>query len=111
LHILKNPEVDMSALPRASDLDDSTRIWSDAAVAQILSELLDRPITARTLSNWRYQRRGPKPEYFDGGRPTYTVAELRRYAREIFKPQAAPRSYRRSQKRDATEGDGSSPQV
>ena|SRR5215472_63108 len=103
---------EIRSLADVSHLDDATRIWSDDEAAQILTELLGRPITGRTLSNWRYRRRGPKPEYFDGRTPTYTVAELRRYSREVFQPQAAPRrSSRRGQEHHTTEGERASSQV
>lgn len=72
--------------------DDGKRMWPKEA-ATILSTLLGRPITERTLSNWRYARRGPKPEYFNG-RVDYQLGELRRFAREAFQPQP-PIRYRR----------------
>jgi len=64
---------------------DGKRVWPKEA-APILSELLDCRITERTLSNWRYARRGPTPEYLNG-RPSYTLGELRRFAKEAFRPQ------------------------
>jgi hypothetical protein len=72
--------------------DDRKRVWPKEAAA-ILSTLLGRSISERTLSNWRYARRGPKPEYFNG-RVDYQLGELRRFAREAFQPQP-PIRYRR----------------
>jgi hypothetical protein len=78
--------------------DTKQRVWPDVA-ARVLSEELNRPITERTLTNWRYQRKGPKPEYF-GQRPAYTLGELRRYVREeAFRPQPAERRMYRTQHR------------
>ena len=76
--------------------DDHQRVWPKEA-APILSALLKCEITERTLSNWRYARRGPAPEYLNG-RPSYTLGELRRFAREAFLPQP-PIRYRLPQPR------------
>jgi hypothetical protein len=75
--------------------DDASRARDDDEAAAVLTALLGRRITRTTLRNWRYQRRGPKPDYF-AGRPFYTFAALRRFAAEAYSPQpAARRPYRR----------------
>ena len=71
-------------------MKDHGQRLSGREAAPILTTLLGRRITVRTLSNWRYARRGPRPEYFNG-RPTYTLGELRRFARQAFQPQPPPR--------------------
>jgi hypothetical protein len=75
--------------------DDAHRAQDDAEAAAFLSALLGRKITPTTLRNWRYARRGPRPDYF-AGRPFYTFVVLRRFAAEAYSPQpAARRPYRR----------------
>jgi hypothetical protein len=75
--------------------DEALRAQDDAEAAAVLSGLLGRKITRTTLRNWRYVRRGPKPDYFCG-RPFYSFAALRRFAAEAYAPQpAARRPYRR----------------
>jgi hypothetical protein len=88
--------------------DDKERVWPDEA-ARVLTEALKRPISERTLTNWRYQRKGPKPEYC-GNRPSYTLAELRRYAREeAFRPQPVARRVYHTQHRRRAEGEPANP--
>jgi hypothetical protein len=75
--------------------DDADRARDDDEAAAFLTRLLRRPITGTTMRNWRYARRGPKPEYF-ANRPSYTFGELRRYASTAFEPQPMTRRpYRR----------------
>jgi hypothetical protein len=71
---------------------NATKRYRTPEAAQFLSELMGIEITERKLVNWRYARRGPEVEYFNG-RPSYTDAGLRRFAREAFRPQP-PARYR-----------------
>jgi len=82
--------------------DDGKRVGAKEAAA-FLSKLLDRPITERTLSNWRYARRGPTADYFNG-RVSYRIGRLRLFAKEAFRPEPPPVRYRlqRSGEREIT---------
>jgi hypothetical protein len=83
--------------------DDAHRARDDDEAAAVLSALLGKKITRQTLKNWRYQRRGPRPDYF-AGRPSYTFAALRRFAAEAYSPQPeGRRPYRRRAERSEAE--------